>query len=140
MMPLLMLATVKDRPGAVLGVVESVVALLVPRALVERSCSLESFTLRSDWRRAGAGRAGGGRRWSSARRWAESTFLAAARTSRCAGSGGSRPHAGVAFRPSAGCDKAILPWRGIRLQELDHQRSALSARRERARWAGLGHG
>lgn len=98
MMPLLKFATVKERPGAVLGV-ESVVALLVPRALVVRNCSLESLTRRSELPRAGAGaRAGaeggavavrGGRPASSARRFAAWIFLAAARTSRCAdGSGG----------------------------------------------------
>lgn len=79
-MPLLMLATVKARPEAVVGD-ESLVALVVPRGLVVRS---------------------------SARRFAGVCFRSAGRTCRWVGSDGGGPH--VRPSTGTGCDKAMLPW------------------------------
>jgi hypothetical protein len=69
MMPLLMFATVNERPPLV---DDSTVALLCPRGLAVRDCSLESsFTRRNAGRRPS----------SAARRFAPWAFLAAASTS-----------------------------------------------------------
>jgi hypothetical protein len=97
-MPLLMLATVKERPAVVLVVEDSMVALLTPRALVARSASLLSWTRRRDWRR-------GRRASSAARRFAFCALLEAASTSRWLGSKAGEP--GKPFCCSTG--KAILP-------------------------------
>ena len=130
MMPWWTLATVKERPGVVVLGVESLVALLVPRALVVvRSCSRLSAVLRSEVARTGVfgvavfdvfgtfdgldGRCGGRRAWSATRRFAAWAFLAAARTTSRwvlvgeAVVGSAHGVAGVA----AGCGRAILPAR-----------------------------